>query len=65
MTRLRFFLGSMILVLTATFALAQTASIGGTVTDSAGAVVQGAEITVRNVGSNAVRTATSSGTGSL
>ena len=63
MTRLRLFLGSMILVLTATFALAQTASIGGTVTDSAGAVVVGAEITVRNVGSNAIRTATSSGTG--
>jgi hypothetical protein len=33
------------------------------VTDSAGAVVQGAEITVRNLGSNAVRTTTSSGTG--
>jgi hypothetical protein len=63
MNRLRFFLGSMILMLTATFALAQTASIGGTVTDSAGAVVQGAEITVRNVGSNALRAATSSGTG--
>ena len=63
MNRLRFFLGSMILVLTATFALAQTASIGGTVTDSGGAVVVGAEITVRNVGSNATRTATSSGTG--
>ena len=32
-------------------------------TDSVGAVVQGAEITVRNLGSNAVRTVTSSGTG--
>ena len=63
MNRLRFFLGSVVLVLTAAFALAQTGSIGGTVTDSAGAVVQGAEITVRNMGSNATRTATSSGTG--
>ena len=44
-------------------ALAQTGSIQGTVTDSAGAVVQGAEVTVRNLGSNAVRTVTSSGTG--
>ena len=32
-------------------------------TDSVGAVVQGAEITVKNLGSNAVRTVTSSGTG--
>ena len=63
MNKLRFFFGITILMLTATFALAQTASIQGTVTDSGGAVVQGAEITVRNVGSNALRTATSSGTG--
>ena len=63
MNRLRFFLGSVVLVLTAAFALAQVGSIGGTVTDSAGAVVQGAEITVRNTGSNATRTATSGGTG--
>jgi len=51
------------MLLCATLALAQTGSIQGTVTDSAGAVVSGAEITVRNLGSNAVRTATSSGTG--
>jgi carboxypeptidase family protein len=63
MHRLRFLLGSMFLALAATFALAQTGSIQGTVTDSAGAVVQGAEITVKNLGSNAVRTATSSGNG--
>ena len=43
--------------------MAQTGSIQGTVTDSVGAVVQGAEVTVKNLGSNAVRTATSSGTG--
>ena len=51
------------MLLCATLALAQTGSIQGTVTDSVGAVVQGAEITVRNLGSNATRTATSSGTG--
>jgi hypothetical protein len=47
----------------ASFALAQTGSIQGTVTDSVGAVVQGAEVTVKNTGSNATRTATSSGSG--
>ena len=47
----------------ATFALAQTGSIQGTVTDSVGAVVQGAEVTVKNLGSNATRTVTSGGTG--
>ena len=39
------------MLLCATLALAQTGSIQGTVTDSAGAVVSGAEITVRNLGS--------------
>ncbi len=63
MHRLRFLSGSIVLLLTATFALAQTGSIQGTVTDSVGAVVQGAEVTIRNMGSNAVRTATSGGTG--
>jgi hypothetical protein len=63
MHKLRLLLGSVFLLLAATFALAQTGSIQGTVTDSVGAVVQGAEITVKNLGSNAVRTATSSGTG--
>ncbi len=63
MHRLRFLSGSIVLLLTATFALAQTGSIQGTVTDADGAVVQGAEVTVKNLGSNAARTATSSGTG--
>ena len=62
MRSLRLILG-LFLVLAATVALAQTGSIQGTVTDSVGAVVQGAEITVKNLGSNAVRTVTSSGTG--
>jgi len=63
MQKLRVIFGSILLVLTATFALAQTGSIRGTVTDSAGAVVQGAEIMVRNLESNASRTVTSSSTG--
>jgi hypothetical protein len=63
MHKLRFLLGSASLLLAATFALAQTGSIQGTVTDSAGSVVQGAEITVKNLGSNATRVATSNGTG--
>ena len=63
MQRLRFLFGSILLVLAASFALAQTGSIQGTVTDSAGAVVQGAEVTVKNLGSNAERTVTSGGTG--
>ena len=62
--RLRLLWGSILtMLLCATLSLAQTGSIQGTITDSAGAVVQGAEVTVRNLGSNAVRTATSSGTG--
>jgi len=63
MQRLRFLCGSIFLALAATFALAQTGSIQGTVTDSAGAVVQGAEVTVKNLGSNAERSVTTSGTG--
>src|SRR5690349_21181543 len=63
MRSLRIIAGSIILVLAATYALAQTGAIQGTVTDAGGAVVQGAEITVRNLGSNTARTVTSSGTG--
>ena len=42
---------------------AQTASITGTVADSTGAVVQGAEITIQNTETGAVRTAISGDTG--
>lgn len=42
---------------------AQTASVAGTVTDSTGAVVPGAEITARNTATNESHTATSSGAG--
>jgi len=65
MRRLRFFWGSIVLLLTATFAMAQAGSIQGTVSDTAGAVVPGAEITVRSLASNLTRTATSSGTGAF
>jgi Carboxypeptidase regulatory-like domain len=44
-------------------AVAQTGSIQGTVTDTSGALVQGAEITARHVATNASRTVTSSGGG--
>ena len=43
--------------------LAQTASISGTVTDSSGAVVQGAEVTVRNLATSESHSAKSSETG--
>jgi Carboxypeptidase regulatory-like domain len=43
--------------------MAQSGSIGGTVTDTTGAVVEGAEITARNVDSNTLRSTTSSGSG--
>ncbi len=63
MQRLRFFLGSAVLLLAATFAMAQAGSIQGTVTDTAGAVVPGAEITVRSLASNATRISNSSSAG--
>ena len=42
---------------------AQMASIAGTVTDTTGAVVPGAEVTARNLGSNTSRSVTTSATG--
>src|SRR6516164_7767702 len=42
---------------------AQSAAISGTITDSTGAVVEGAQVTARNLATNVMRTATSSGTG--
>ncbi len=44
-------------------AVAQTASIKGTVTDTTGAVVVGAEVTARELDTNATRTATTGDTG--
>jgi len=54
------FLSAWVVLLLAGMASAQTGSIQGTVTDKSGAVVQGAEVTVRNLSTNAVRTATTS-----
>jgi len=55
------------LLLTFTFAAhAQTAvdgAVGGTITDTTGAVVSGATITVRNLGTNATQTATADASG--
>src|SRR5262245_113760 len=45
------------------FAIAQTGSIQGTITDSSGAVVSGATITARNNATSATASATSSESG--
>src|SRR5689334_4238671 len=64
MQRARFALGCIFVILTfAVLSMAQTGSISGTVSDQGGALVQGAEVTVVNLGSNATRTVTSSATG--
>ncbi len=47
----------------ALYAQVDTGSVSGTVTDSTGAVVPGAQVTERNVGTNATRTIKSSGNG--
>jgi len=60
----RFFIAIVLVVLViSTVSLAQTGSIAGTVSDSTGAVVQGAEVTVRNTATNETHKATSSATG--
>ncbi len=53
-----------VFMLCAAAAFAQTGSIAGTVTDSSGAVVQGAEVTARNTATNEAHKATSSSSGS-
>src|ERR1700679_2227512 len=52
-----------LLVFAATLAVAQTASISGTVTDASGAVVEGAEVSVVNIDTSAARTVASGSTG--
>lgn len=54
---------SLTALLFSTLAVAQTASIHGTVTDSTGAVVVGAEIAAHNLDTNTTRMVTSGGTG--
>jgi Carboxypeptidase regulatory-like domain len=64
MNKLRFFFIALSFLFgSALLSLAQTASIQGTVFDKAGAVVNGAEVVVRNVATGQTRTTTSSGTG--
>ncbi|MGA9041733.1 MAG: carboxypeptidase regulatory-like domain-containing protein [Terriglobales bacterium] len=64
MGSLKALLGSGLLVLVFSASVwAQSGSIAGTVTDSSGAVVQGAAVTARNTGSNASRVATSGPSG--
>jgi hypothetical protein len=53
----------MLVTLCVTAAWAQTGSIQGIVTDKSGAVIQGAEVMVRSLETNATRTVTTSGTG--
>jgi len=53
----------LIVVFSAVASFAQTGSIAGTVTDSSGAIVQGAEVTVRNTATNEAHRATSSSDG--
>ncbi len=66
MLRLKTFLGCAFLLLASSaLLLAQTGSISGTVEDDTGAVIQGAEVTVHNLGSGATRTATSGGVGNF
>ncbi|MGA8271002.1 MAG: TonB-dependent receptor [Candidatus Sulfotelmatobacter sp.] len=60
----RYFLGFCVVALiSAVTSFAQTASIAGTVSDSTGAVVQGAEITARNTATNETHKATSGASG--
>ena len=59
----RAILSILTVLLLAGLALAQTGSIQGTVTDKTGAVVQGAEVTAREVATNIAHTATTNATG--
>ena len=58
-----FFSLGCILSITASLCPAQTASINGTVSDSSGAVVDHARITVRNMATNAIRNVETSSAG--
>src|SRR6185312_17171812 len=61
---LRVLLGSTVTaLLLSALAVAQTASIKGTVTDSTGAVVVGADVAAHNLDNNSTRTVTTGGSG--
>jgi hypothetical protein len=59
----RMLLVGLLVLLGSISAFAQTSAIAGTVTDSAGAVVNGAQVSVKNVGTGQAHTVTTSGTG--
>ena len=54
---------TIVLLSSAVWAVGTTGTIVGTVTDPSGAVISGAQVTVRNVGTNATRVVQTSGTG--
>ena len=65
MPSIRFCLGMILVVLAVSMvSLAQTGSIAGTVTDPSGAVVPGADVTVRNTATNQSHSTTSGASGS-
>ncbi len=63
MQRQRILFGCILVVLTATFALAQTGSITGIVQDPTGAVVAGASVTATNQATGAITKVDSNGSG--
>ena len=63
MLKFRILILGVLVALASTMAWAQTGSIQGTVSDQTGAVVQNAEVTVKNLATNASRVATTSATG--
>ena len=66
MHNVRFFLGNIVIALMSCFvAWAQTGSITGTVTDTSGAVIQGATVSVVNLETKATRYVSTSGTGAF
>jgi hypothetical protein len=63
MLKLRILVLGALVALASCAVYAQTGSIQGTVTDKSGAVVQGAEVTVKSLATNAVRAVTTGNTG--
>jgi len=63
MVKLKLFVVGMLATLSMTAAWAQTGSIQGIVKDNSGAVIQGADVIVRNIETNAHRSVSTSSTG--
>src|SRR4051812_29484728 len=62
-TRLKIFFVTILPLVFAVFAQAQTAGISGTITDASGGAVPGALVTAKNLGTAAIRTGTSDAAG--